>query len=77
MEKGIRNADTVAHKLGPASTRATNQRLEVAGEERRKREEMVERRKTEAMAAKCIGKLYLDPTHLADPGSTQSTLICS
>lgn len=32
--------------------RATNHKLEVAREERRKREEMVERRKTEAMAAK-------------------------
>ncbi len=34
IEKGIRNADAVVHKLGPASTRATNQRLEVAREER-------------------------------------------
>ncbi len=33
-------------------TKATNQRLEVARKERRKREEMVERRKTEAMTAK-------------------------
>ncbi len=53
MEKCIRNLDTVVRKLGPASTRATNQRLEVAREERRKREEIVEKRKTEAMAAKC------------------------
>ncbi len=52
MEKGIRNADAVVRKLGPALTRAINQRLEVAREERRKREEMVERRKTEAIAAK-------------------------
>ncbi len=34
MEKGIRNADAVARKLGPASTSATNQRLEVAREEK-------------------------------------------
>ncbi len=53
IEKGIRTADAVAHKLGPASTRVTNQRLEVAREDRRKKEEMVERRKTEAMATKC------------------------
>ncbi len=53
MEKGIRNADAVIHKLGPALTRAINQRLEVAREKRRKREEIVEKRKTEAMAAKC------------------------
>ncbi len=52
MEKGIRNADAVVHKLGPPSTSATNQRLEVTRDERRKKEEMVERRKTEAMAAK-------------------------
>ncbi len=53
MEKGIRNAGAVAHKLRPALTRTTNQKLEVAKEERRKKEEMVERRKTKAMAAKC------------------------
>ncbi len=52
MEKGIRNVDAVARKLGPALTRATNQRLEVAREERQKREKMVERRKIKAMAAK-------------------------
>ncbi len=52
MEKGIRNADVVARKLRPASTRATNQRLEVAREERQKREEMLEKQITEAMAAK-------------------------
>ncbi len=52
MEKGIRNADAVARKLGPALTRATNQRLEITRKERRKREEIVEKWKTEAMAAK-------------------------
>ena len=52
MEKDIRNIDAVIRKLGLASTRATNQNLGVAREERRKKEEMVERRKTEAMSAK-------------------------
>ncbi len=52
MEKSITNTDAIAHKLGPALTRATNQRLEIAREERRKREEMVERWKIEVMAAK-------------------------
>ena len=52
MEKGIRNADTIARKLGPASTRTTNDRLEAVRKKRRKKEEMMERRKAEAMAAK-------------------------
>ncbi len=51
MEKGIRNVDVVARKFGPALTRATNQRLEIAKKEERKREEIVERRKTEVMTA--------------------------
>ena len=33
--------------------RATNERLEVAKKKRRKREEMVERQKTKAMATRC------------------------
>ena len=52
METSIRNIDTVARKLGPASTRATNDRLEVAREERQKREKMIDRWKAEAIAAK-------------------------
>ena len=52
MEKGIRNADVVARKLGPGSIRATNDRLEAVREERQNREEMIERRKAEAIAAK-------------------------
>ncbi len=52
MEKSIRNASIVVCKLGLVSIRATNQRLEVAREERRKKEKMIERRKTKAMAAK-------------------------
>ena len=43
MEKDIRNADTVARKLEPASTRATNDRFKAAREERQKREEMMEK----------------------------------
>ncbi len=52
MKKGIRNIDAVIRKLRLISTRATNQRLEITRQERRKREEIVERRKTEAMSAK-------------------------
>ena len=52
MKKGIRNANAIARKLGPASTRATNDRLKVAKEKRRKREVMMERRKAEFIAAK-------------------------
>ena len=52
MKKGVRNADTVACKLRPASTRATNDKLEAAREEKQKKEEIMERRKAEAMAAK-------------------------
>ena len=43
MDKGIKNADAVSHKLGPALTRATNNRLEVAGKNRQKREEIIKR----------------------------------
>lgn len=43
MEKDIRNVYAVAHKLGLTLTRATNQSLEVTREEKRKREEIVER----------------------------------
>ncbi len=52
MEKGIRNVDVVTCKLGSASIRVTNQRLEVARKERCKREKIVERRKIKAMAVK-------------------------
>ena len=52
IEKGIQNADVVAHKLRPASIKATNHRLEVAREEQWKKEEMVEKQKTEAMAVR-------------------------
>ena len=52
MEKSIKNTDAVARKFGLGLIRATNQRLEVTREKKQKREEMIERRKTEAMAAK-------------------------
>ena len=52
MENGIRNANAVARKLGPASTRTTNDRLETVREEKQKRKEMMERRKAEATVAK-------------------------
>ena len=52
MEKDIQNIDAVACKLGPVSITATNCRLEVAREEKQKREEMRKRRKTEAIVAK-------------------------
>ena len=42
----------MARKLGPASIKATNLRLEVAKEEVRRKQEVVERRKAEAAAAK-------------------------
>ena len=52
MAKGIRNAKVVIRKLVLALIKATNHRLEDAKEERCKREEMVKRWKTEAIAAK-------------------------
>ena len=52
MGKGVQNLDAVAHKLEPALTRVSNYRLEVAREKKRKIEEMVEKRKTKAMATK-------------------------
>ena len=52
MKKGIRNSDAVACKLRPASTKGTNNILEVAGKKRRKSEEMMERRKVKTIAIK-------------------------
>ena len=52
MTKGIKNANAVAHKLRSALTRVTNHRLKVPRKEKYKREEMFERQKTEAIAAK-------------------------
>ncbi len=52
MKKDIQNEDTVTHKLRPASIRVINHRLEVIRKDKRKREEMVEKQKAEAIAAK-------------------------
>ena len=52
MEKGIKNADAIACKLRLALTKVANNRLEVAREKRRKMEEMMEKQKAKAMAAK-------------------------
>ena len=52
FNKSIRNADAVARKLGPASIKATNLRLEVAKKEVQKKHKVVERWKAEAAAAK-------------------------
>lgn len=52
IEKGINNADIVTRKFGPTSTRAINHRFEVAKEERRKRDEIVENLKTKVMAGR-------------------------
>ena len=52
MAKGIRNADAVAYKLKPALTRATNHRLKVAREKKRKSKKIVEKQKTKAIVVK-------------------------
>ncbi len=48
LEKGIRNADAIARKLTPASTKATDLRKEKAGQ----KQEVVDRRKAEAIVEK-------------------------
>ena len=52
MEKDIINVDAIARKLGPASIKTINDRLEITRQERWKREEMIERQEAEAMAGK-------------------------
>lgn len=52
MEKGIRNANVIACKLGLALIRTIYYRLEVAKKEGYKREEMVKMQKAKAMTAK-------------------------
>ena len=62
MEIKIKNTDIVARKLGPALTRATNDRLKVAREERQKKKEMIEMRKVKAISTKwnrAIGEISL------------------
>ena len=53
MAKDIKNANTIAYKLGSASRRAINQKLEVAREEKCEGEKIVKRQKTKAIATKC------------------------
>lgn len=53
MNKSLKNADIIAYKLRPALTKATNHRLEIADKERQKKEEIVKKWKTKAMAGKC------------------------
>ncbi len=48
LEKGVQNADAVAQKLTSASTKVTDLRREEA----RKKQEVVDRRKAEAIAEK-------------------------
>lgn len=52
MKKGIKNIYAIAYKLKLASIKATNHKLEVAKKESQKREEMIKREKTKAMATK-------------------------
>ncbi len=52
FNKGIQNVDAVARKLWSASIKATNLRLEVTKEEIWKKQEVVEKRKMEAVATK-------------------------
>ena len=52
MIKGVQNLDTVACKLRHALTKASNYRLDVAKERTQKREKIVEKWKTKAIAIK-------------------------
>ena len=52
MEKKLWNVDAVARKLGLASIRASNYKLEIARKERQKREKILKKRKTKTMIAK-------------------------
>ena len=53
MVKDIRNTDAVARKPKAALIRATNHRLEILRKKKCKKKKIVERQKTEAIAAKC------------------------
>lgn len=52
MEKGIKNVDTIARNFGLALTKTTNHWLKVVRKKGRKKEEMVEKQRTEVIAAK-------------------------
>lgn len=52
IDKVIKNIDVVTHKLRSALTRVTNYRLKVISAEKQKREEIIEKQKTKAIATK-------------------------
>lgn len=52
IKKGIRNANIIVCKFILVLIKATNYRLKIASNEKQKREEMMERRKTKAIATK-------------------------
>lgn len=52
MEKDIKNTYAITYKLRSASTKTTNHIFKVTRKKKLKREEIVERRKTKAIAAK-------------------------
>lgn len=52
IKKSIRNTNAIAYILKLALIRVINNRLEVAKEERQKKEKIKKKQKTEAMAAK-------------------------
>lgn len=52
IENGIKNVNAVAHKLESNLTKATNYKSKVANKKRRKKEKMIKKQKTKAMAAK-------------------------
>lgn len=45
MKKGVQDADAITYKLRLALTKATNQKLEISGEEIQKKDEIVQKRK--------------------------------
>lgn len=52
MKKDIKDMDTFAYRIRPALTKAINDKLEVVRERKWKREEIMEKRKAKAIAAK-------------------------
>lgn len=52
MEKDIKNISPVTHQLKPTLTKITNHKLEFARKEEQKREEIIEKQKTEAISIK-------------------------
>lgn len=52
IEKGIKNTNAIIRKLELALTKITNHRLEVAREEKQKKEEIIKKQRTKAIVAK-------------------------